>query len=63
MFWFDFAWDIQHFLNQFWWQINFLLLVIIVVLGYLAYKKPEYAVVCCQLICLDPMFGFYLLLF
>lgn len=44
MFWFDFAWDIQHFLNQFWWQINFLLLVTIVVLGYLAYKKPEYAV-------------------
>ena len=44
MFWFDFNWQIQHFLNQFWWQINFLLLVILVVLGYLAYKKPIYAV-------------------
>lgn len=44
MFWFDFSWDIQHFLNQFWWQINFLLLVIIVVLGYLGYKHPTYAV-------------------
>lgn len=43
MFWFDFAWDIQHFLNQFWWQINFVLLVILVVLGYLGYKKPAYA--------------------
>ena len=44
MFWFDFAWEIQHILNQFWWQINFLLLVIIVVLGYLSYKNPTYAV-------------------
>ena len=44
MFWFDFAWDIQNFLNQFWWQINFALLVILVLLGYLAYKQPAYAV-------------------
>ncbi|HLC89409.1 MAG TPA: O-antigen ligase family protein [Patescibacteria group bacterium] len=43
MFIFDFHWQIQHFLNQFWWQINFLLLVILVVLGYLAIKKPVYA--------------------
>ena len=43
MFWFDFNWQIQHFLNQFWWPINFLLLIILVVLGYLAYKKPAYA--------------------
>ena len=44
MFWFDFNWQIQSFLNQFWWQINFLLLVILVILGYLSYKKPVYAV-------------------
>ncbi|MBI3290729.1 O-antigen ligase family protein [Candidatus Falkowbacteria bacterium] len=44
MFIFDFHWQIQHFLNQFWWPINFLLLVLLVVLGYLAYKKPAYAV-------------------
>jgi len=44
MFIFDFNWQIQNLLNQFWWQINFLLLVILVVLGYLSYKKPVYAV-------------------
>ena len=44
MFIFDFNWQIQHFLNQFWWQINFLLLIILVILGYLAYNKPIYAV-------------------
>src|SRR3989338_2807050 len=44
MFWFDFNWQIQQFLIQFWWQINFLLLVILVIIGYLAYKKPVYAV-------------------
>ncbi len=44
MFIFDFNWQIQSFLNLFWWQINFLLLVILVVLGYLSYKKPVYAV-------------------
>ncbi|MFA6255185.1 MAG: O-antigen ligase family protein [Patescibacteria group bacterium] len=44
MFIFDFNWQIQSFLNQFWYQINFLLLVILVILGYLAYKKPAYAV-------------------
>jgi putative inorganic carbon (HCO3(-)) transporter len=44
MFWFDFNWQIQHFLNQFWWPINFLLLVILVILGYLSYKKPVQAV-------------------
>ncbi len=44
MFLFDFNWQIQTFLNQFWYQINFLLLVILVILGYLAYKKPAYAV-------------------
>lgn len=43
MFLFDFHWQIQSFLNQFWWQINFLLLVILVILGYLALKKPIYA--------------------
>lgn len=43
MFWFDFSWDIQNFLNQFWWQINFLLLVLLVIVGYLAYKKPAQA--------------------
>src|SRR3989338_1330555 len=43
MFWFDFNWQIQQFLIQFWWQINFLLLVILVIIGYLAYKKPIYA--------------------
>lgn len=44
MFFFDLNWQIQHFLNQFFWQINFLLLVILVILGYLAYKKPVYAI-------------------
>ncbi len=44
MFWFDFNWQIQSFLNQFWWQINFLLLVILVILAYLSYKKPIYAI-------------------
>src|SRR3989344_1336760 len=44
MFIFDFNWQIQNFLNQFWWQINFLLLVILVMLSYLAYKKPIYAI-------------------
>ena len=44
MFWFDFAWDIQHFLNQWWWQINILLLVILVVLAYLSYREPVKAV-------------------
>jgi len=43
MFFFDFSWPIQHFLNQFWWQINFLLLVILVILGFLSWKKPAYA--------------------
>ncbi len=44
MFWFDFNWEIQHFLNQWWWQINFLLLVILVVLGYLSYRRPIQAI-------------------
>ncbi len=44
MFWFDFAWDIQQLLNHAWWPINFGLLVALVTLGYLAYKKPVYAV-------------------
>lgn len=44
MFWFDFHWQIQHFLNQLWWPVNFLLLINIVILGYLSYKKPTYAV-------------------
>src|SRR3989344_1889622 len=56
MFWFDFNWQIQHFLNQFWWQINFLLLVILVILGYLAYKKPLYA--CALTIVLLPTYLF-----
>ncbi len=43
MFWFDFNWQIQHFLNQFWWLINFGLLAALVILGYLAAKKPIYA--------------------
>ncbi|MFA6410325.1 MAG: O-antigen ligase family protein [Candidatus Buchananbacteria bacterium] len=43
MFWFDFNWQIQTFLNQFYLELNFLLLVILVVLGYLSYKKPIYA--------------------
>jgi len=44
MFWFDFHWQIQHVLNQLWWPINLLLLVVVVSLGYLSYKKPAYAV-------------------
>lgn len=40
MFWFDFAWDIQHVLNQWWWQINFLLLIVFVLLIQLTWKKP-----------------------
>ncbi|MAF14050.1 MAG: hypothetical protein CMI53_04135 [Parcubacteria group bacterium] len=44
MFIFDFSWEIQHFLNQFWHQINFLLLIIFVLTGYLSYKNPAYAV-------------------
>jgi len=43
MFFFDFNWQIQHFLNQFFWPINFLLIAILVIIGYLAYKKPAYA--------------------
>ena len=43
MFFFDFNWQIQSFLNQFFWPVNFLLLAILVILGYLAYKKPAYA--------------------
>src|SRR3989344_5068284 len=43
MFWFDSNWQIQHFLNQFWWPLNSLLLVIAVITAYLAYKKPIYA--------------------
>ena len=43
MFLFDFNWQIQHFLNQFWWPLNSLLLVIAVITAYLAYKKPIYA--------------------
>ena len=44
MFWFDFNWQIQHFLNQFWWPVNFGLLVIAGLVAYLAYRKPLYAV-------------------
>ncbi len=44
MFLFDFHWQIQNILNQFFYQINFFLLVVLVILGYLAYKKPIYAV-------------------
>ena len=44
MFWFDFSWEIQHFLNQFWLQINFLLLIIFVFTGYLSYKNTAQAV-------------------
>ena len=44
MFLFDFNWQIQHLLNQFFWPINFSLLVILVILGYLSWKKPVYAV-------------------
>jgi len=43
MFWFDFPAEIQSLLNYYWWQINFLLLVNIVILGYLSIKKPIYA--------------------
>ncbi|MFA6215984.1 MAG: hypothetical protein WC768_05435, partial [Patescibacteria group bacterium] len=44
MFLFDLNWQIQHFLNQFFWPINFLLVAILVILAYLSYKKPIYAV-------------------
>ncbi len=43
MFWFDFAFDIQHVLNHYWWPINAALLIIAAIVGYLAYKKPAYA--------------------
>ena len=43
MFWFDFNWQIQHFLNQLWWPINFLLLIVAGLVAYLAYRKPIYA--------------------
>ncbi len=43
MFLFDFHWQIQNILNQFWHQINFLLLILLVILGYLSWKKPIYA--------------------
>lgn len=56
MFNFDFTTDIQAWLNQFWWQINFLLLILIVVLGYLAIKKPIRAV--CLTIILLPTYLF-----
>ena len=44
MFWFDFAWEIQNVLNQWWWQINFSLLVILVILGWLSWKNPIYGI-------------------
>ena len=44
MFWFDFSWEIQHILNQFWWPIQFALLALAVTIGFLSYKKPAYAV-------------------
>ncbi|MDX9893768.1 MAG: O-antigen ligase family protein [Patescibacteria group bacterium] len=44
MFWFDFTWDIQHLLNQFWIPINVLLMITLAILAYLAYKKPVWAV-------------------
>ncbi|MDD2807280.1 MAG: O-antigen ligase family protein [Patescibacteria group bacterium] len=44
MFWFDFNWQIAHVLNQFWWPINIGLLIIVVLAGYLASKKPAWAV-------------------
>jgi len=43
MFFFDFPADIQALLNSFWWQINFLLLVILIILGYLSIKKTVWA--------------------
>lgn len=43
MFWFDFSWEIQHILNQFWWPINIGLLVVLLLIGYLSYKAPAYA--------------------
>jgi O-antigen ligase len=56
MFFFDFSAEIQNFLNLFWWQINFLLLAILVILGYLAVKKPVWAV--CLTIILLPTYLF-----
>lgn len=44
MFLFDFNWQIQQTLNQWWWLINMALLIILVALGWLSYKKPAYAV-------------------
>jgi O-antigen ligase len=44
MFLFDFNWQIQGWLNQFFWPINILLIALLVILAYLAYKKPAYAV-------------------
>src|SRR3989344_1806850 len=44
MFWFDFNWQIQQLLNQWWWLINIGGLGLIGLLGYWGYKKPAYAV-------------------
>jgi len=44
MFLFDFNWEIQHFLNQFWLLINFCLLILAVTLAYLSYKNPIRAI-------------------
>jgi len=43
MFLFDYNWQLNHILNQFFWPINFVLIAILVILGYLAYKKPALA--------------------
>ncbi|MBN1779377.1 MAG: O-antigen ligase family protein [Candidatus Buchananbacteria bacterium] len=43
MFWFDFNWQIQNLLLQFWWPINLLLLVVAGLILFLAYKKTTYA--------------------
>src|SRR3989339_31147 len=44
MIWFDLAWDLQHVLNPWWWQINIALLITLVLVGYLGIKRPALAV-------------------
>lgn len=40
MFTFDFAWDIQHSLNQIWGVVQFALIVLLLINAYLSFKKP-----------------------
>ncbi|MFA5022176.1 MAG: O-antigen ligase family protein [Patescibacteria group bacterium] len=54
MFWFDYNWQIQDLLNQSWYQLNFLMLIVLVVLGYLSFKKSIYA--CALTIILLPTY-------